>query len=90
MNKSCIIHVFGLVQGVFFRDSCRQKAVSLGIKGYARNMPNGSVEIYAQGDGEKIKELIEWAKNGTPRSRVDKIDVQEYSLKEEYKDFVIN
>jgi len=51
--------VSGRVQGVFFRANVRNKANELGLKGYAKNLPDGNVEVVAEGDEEKLEELIE-------------------------------
>ncbi len=56
--------VSGRVQGVNFRHNTKQKALELGLKGYTRNLPNGDVEVVAQGEENKIKELIEFIKKG--------------------------
>jgi acylphosphatase len=65
--------IAGKVQGVFFRDSARGEAVRLGIAGYARNMPDGSVEVLAQGEGPAVDELLRWLHRGPRRARVDSV-----------------
>ena len=62
--------VSGRVQGVFFRDNTKRKAFQLGLKGYAKNLADGTVEVVAQGNEEKIKELIEFIKQGPGISKV--------------------
>ena len=54
--------VSGRVQGVFFRDNVRRKANELELHGYAKNLEDGNVEIVAQGNEEKISQLIEFIK----------------------------
>ena len=54
--------VSGRVQGVFFRDNTRKKAIELGLNGYAKNLPDGNVEIVAEGSEDRINELIEFIK----------------------------
>lgn len=83
------IKVFGRVQFVFFRDFARRKATELGIKGYVKNLKDGSVEIVAQGKEEDIDKFIEWAKIGPPLAKVDKIEIQTMEPAEEFKDFKI-
>src|SRR3979490_983915 len=56
--------VFGKVQGVYFRHSTRQEAKRLAIRGIARNLPDGSVEVIAQGDAAVIEELRAWLHRG--------------------------
>ena len=65
--------VTGKVQGVFFRQSTRREAERLGIHGSARNLPDGSVEVWAKGGGAAIDELREWLKIGPARARVDAV-----------------
>lgn len=62
--------VKGRVQGVFFRESTRRVAESLGLTGYAINLPDGGVEVFACGDSRAIDELESWLHNGPPMSRV--------------------
>ena len=73
--KRVHIIVHGNVQGVFFRSNARKIAGSLGLKGYAKNMPDDSVEIVAEGPEDKLKELIEYCKKGPEMADVSKIDV---------------
>ncbi|HLT91703.1 MAG TPA: acylphosphatase [Woeseiaceae bacterium] len=63
--------VTGRVQGVCFRDSARQVAQSLKITGYARNMPDGSVEVLACGAAAALERFQEWLHAGPPHARVD-------------------
>lgn len=70
------LHISGLVQGVFFRDSAREKAEELGLVGWVRNLPDGRIEIVAEGDKEKVEELIKWAGDGPSAARVDDLDVE--------------
>ncbi len=80
------IQVYGKVQGVYYRASTVEKAVSLGLTGWVRNMPDGSVLIEAEGDEEQVQKLIEWAHSGPSQAVVDKVEVEELSLKN-YEDF---
>jgi acylphosphatase len=65
--------VFGKVQGVYFRHSTRLEANRLSLRGIARNLPDGSVEVIAQGDASAIEELREWLNRGPPEARVDEV-----------------
>ena len=86
--NSIHLTVSGRVQGVFFRDNTRRKAAELGLNGYARNLPDGNVEVVAQGDEEKIKELIEFLKNNPGSSVVKEIKIKHKEL-EKFKRFEI-
>ena len=63
--------VRGKVQGVWFRASTRDEALMLGLRGYARNLSNGDVEVLAVGDADAIDRLAVWLQQGPPMARVD-------------------
>jgi len=83
------VTISGRVQGVWFRDSTRRMADSLGIYGWVKNNDDGKVEALFQGKPEKINEILDWCKKGSSLSRVDKVIVSETSLDESYDDFSI-
>jgi acylphosphatase len=60
----------GRVQGVFFRASAREQAQRLGLSGYARNLPDGRVEILACGPADAVGHLREWLRTGPPQAEV--------------------
>lgn len=70
------LRVTGLVHGVFFRASMAEEASSEGVKGWVRNVADGSVEAYLEGDEAKIMRVVAWAKRGPPRARVDGLELQ--------------
>lgn len=82
MLQTFSIIVSGKVQGVFYRQSTKEKADSLGIKGEVKNMPDDTVHIIATGNEDQINQLIEWCKQGPPRARVTNVVVEEITLKE--------
>ncbi|MDY6821553.1 MAG: acylphosphatase [Deferribacterota bacterium] len=82
------INVTGLVQGVNFRAYIYSKAKYLNIKGYVKNLSDGSVEIRAQGDEDSIQKLIEHAKVGPPMARVSNIKIKKEDH-EKFHDFEI-
>lgn len=67
-----VIH--GKVQGVFFRDSMRQEAHRLGICGWVRNKPDGTVEAMVQGDQPAIERIVQWAHKGPARAQVERVE----------------
>ena len=69
--------VYGDVQGVFFRDSCRRVATEQRVNGWVRNLPDGSVEAVFEGEPDAVFRLIEWAKHGPRSAIVDGVDVHE-------------
>ena len=66
--------VSGKVQGVFFRASTREQALKLGLRGYAKNLADGRVEVLAAGDEAALDELTAWLRQGPPRARVDELE----------------
>ena len=71
--------VAGKVQGVFFRASAREQALRLGLRGYAKNLADGRVEVLAAGEAESIEALARWLAQGPPMARVDGIERSEAS-----------
>jgi len=66
--------VYGYVQGVFFRTFVSRRANELGLTGYVRNLPNGeAVEVRAEGERERLEELIGYLKVGPPAARVERV-----------------
>jgi acylphosphatase len=62
--------VSGRVQGVFYRATCVRKAESLGLRGYARNLPDGRVEVLACGERATVEQFVAWLWEGSPASKV--------------------
>lgn len=62
--------VQGRVQGVFYRDSCRAQARRLGVGGWVRNRPDGTVEVVAEGTRDRVDQLLTWCHAGPPRATV--------------------
>lgn len=74
------VTVLGRVQGVGFRWATGARATDLGITGYVRNLPDGSVEVEAQGSPEQVDAMLEWLRAGPPFARVEGMDVSEREL----------
>jgi acylphosphatase len=68
------IVVSGKVQGVFFRDACQGQAQMLNLRGWAKNLPDGRVEIVAEGDANAVERLTRWCREGSTRSRVTGVE----------------
>jgi acylphosphatase len=85
MKTRAHIFVTGRVQGVFFRDHTQKWASSLNLTGWVRNIRSGQVEVLAEGDKEKIEELISKLNEGPPLS----VDVNWEDYKGEFKDFQV-
>ncbi len=67
--------VHGRVQGVNFRYYTQAKARSLGLGGYVRNLPDGSVQVVAQGDERALRALLAWLHRGSPLADVTRVEV---------------
>jgi acylphosphatase len=63
------------VQGVFYRDSMRQEANRLGVTGWVRNRPDGTVEAMVQGGADSVDAIVAWANRGPLHARVTRVDV---------------
>jgi acylphosphatase len=70
------LRITGLVHGVFFRATMSELASEEGVAGWVRNLPDGSVEALLEGEEERVGRLVEWAKRGPPRARVDSVRVE--------------
>ncbi|MBX7050843.1 MAG: acylphosphatase [Flavobacteriales bacterium] len=69
------IKIKGKVQGVFFRKSAQEKAVSLGLTGFVRNESDGSVYVEAQGLKDQLEMFTDWCGEGPPMSHVTSVEV---------------
>jgi len=68
--------VSGKVQGVFFRASTAREATRLKLAGWAKNLPNGDVEVLALGESDAVANLEQWLASGPPMARVDSVGVR--------------
>jgi acylphosphatase len=68
------VYVSGRVQGVFFRDSTRERAEQLGLAGWVRNLPDGRVEALFEGSSEDVREMVRWCAEGPSHAEV--VDVE--------------
>lgn len=91
MNRTKAFHIVlvGRVQGVGFRHFIRRTALELGLNGWVRNKPDGSVEVEVEGDEELILVFTELLKSGNSFSRVDRIFNSELPDLQYYRSFYI-
>jgi acylphosphatase len=89
MSKRTILKIYGRVQGIFFRDSTQRKARELGLTGWVRNEPDGTVKIVAEGEEGDLKKLIKWCYNGPRLARVEKVDIEWAEATGEFERFEI-
>jgi acylphosphatase len=66
----------GRVQGVWFRESCREQARAVGVSGWVRNLADGRVEAVLEGPDAAVERVVRWCHDGPARARVDRVDVQ--------------
>jgi acylphosphatase len=89
MKVRANIKVIGRVQGVYYRSTTREVAIELGLTGWVRNVPDGSVEIVVEGEKEKIEELIKWCRKGPPLAIVKNLEIKWEEYKNEFKSFEV-
>lgn len=80
-KKAKRVVVQGLVHGVSFRASMSEEALLLGVAGWVRNKVDGSVEAHVEGEEADLMKLLEWAKRGPPRARVDSVRFKATEMK---------
>ena len=73
LRAHVIVH--GLVQGVWFRASTRDEADRLGVTGWVRNLPDGSVEAVFEGEKKKVEEIVRWCHKGPSGANVSKVEI---------------
>jgi len=85
------IHIFisGKVQGVFFRAYTQKKAQELGLCGWVQNLPDGQVEVVAEGSKEMLEIFWQWCYQGSPSSKVTKVEAKWSEAMQEWKNFFI-
>jgi acylphosphatase len=89
MQKFIIIKIYGLVQGVFFRQTAQKIANKLQIKGLAKNELDGSLYIEAEGEEQNLEKFLDWCKRGPPLAKVRKIEIIPQLALRHFKQFSI-
>lgn len=91
MNQRAVrARVTGVVQGVGFRQGCRQVARSNGLDGWVRNAADGSVELFAQGSVDSIDALVAWLWSGPSGARVSGVESDSVAMDFTLRDFFIH
>ena len=88
-QKRMHLRISGRVQGVFFRHNGKKHSQKLGLHGWIKNLDDGRVEIIAEGEEGKLRELLAFCKKGPLMSRVDKVEEEWTDSKEEFDYFSI-
>ncbi|MEM3091151.1 MAG: acylphosphatase [Candidatus Pacearchaeota archaeon] len=88
MKKSVRLYISGVVQGVFFRTFVKENAERYNIKGFVRNLEDGRVEVFLEGNPEDIQKMIELCKHGPKHSKIEKVEIKEEKF-QDFKNFKI-
>lgn len=88
MKKAAKIIIKGTVQGVFFRNFVRDTAIKLKINGFVRNLENGNIEIFAEGEIDNVDKLCEICKDGPKHSIIKEVTIKETSF-QDFKEFKV-
>jgi acylphosphatase len=88
-QKRIHLVIRGRVQGVYFRAAAQREARRLGVTGWIKNRPDGSIELVAEGDEDAIKELSTWTAHGPSTARVDHVDTRWRGYTGEFPEFQI-
>lgn len=83
------LRIKGRVQGVFFRESARQRAFQLGVRGWVKNLPDGDVAALAEGPRGQVDELVDWCRKGPPAARVEQVLVQDEEPRGDLSPFAV-
>ncbi len=87
--KRVHLWIRGYVQGVGFRHHARQQAMLRGLTGWVKNLPDGQVEIVAEGDEKSLEDLVDWSRRGPEMAEVESVDVQWEPYRGEFRRFGI-
>jgi acylphosphatase len=75
IRRRVVVH--GYVQGVFFRDTARRRAVTAGVAGWVRNRPDGSVEAVFEGDADAVERMVDFCRQGPRGAHVEWVETIE-------------
>jgi acylphosphatase len=89
VTKAVHVHVTGTVQGVGYRQGCRQVARASGLVGWVRNLVDGRVELFAQGDPDSVDHLLDWAWSGPRGAQVVAVETEVVAADRTLTDFFI-
>ena len=83
MKKSVRLYIDGTVQGVFFRMFVKENAERYNVKGFVRNLEDGRIEVFLEGDSDDVNKMIELCKKGPKHSQIRKVEIKP----ERFQDF---
>ena len=88
MKKALKIYIRGSVQGIFFRNFIKENADKLNVKGFVRDLEDGRVEVFIEGNSEDVEKMVEVCKKGPQHASIRRVDVVEEQF-QDFKDFKI-
>ena len=88
MKKAVRLYIKGIVQGIFFRQFIQDNAEKNNVKGFARNLEDGRVEVFAEGNNEDVDKMIELCRKGPKHSQIEDVEVKEEKF-QDFKEFKI-
>ena len=83
MKKSVRLYIDGTVQGVFFRSFIKENAERYNVKGFTRNLEDGRIEVFLEGDIDSVDKMIEFCKKGPKHSQIKNVQIKP----ERFQDF---
>lgn len=83
MKKSIRLYISGIVQGIFFRNFVKENAERYNVKGFVRNLEDGRIEVFLEGDGDNVNKMIEICKIGPKHCQIKNVEEKE----ERFQDF---
>ncbi len=83
------LYIGGQVQGVCFRATTCDRARMLGVTGWVRNLPDGRVEVLAEGNTDSVDALVAWCRRGPPGARVEGVDMTQEDYMGQFADFSV-
>ncbi|MEK6827335.1 MAG: acylphosphatase [Nanoarchaeota archaeon] len=88
MKKAVRLYIKGTVQGIFFRQFIKDNAERNNVRGFARNLEDGRVEVFIEGNQEDVEKMIELCRKGPKHSQIDNVEIKEEKF-QDFKEFKI-
>lgn len=88
MKKAVRLYLNGIVQGIFFRAFVKENAEKYNVKGFVRNLEDGRIEVFLEGEFETVDKMIELCKKGPKFSQIRNVELKEEKL-QDFKEFKV-